>query len=283
MGQLHNAVDLLQHLEDSSASSYSEEVRASTWFEDFVRYLRHLVKAISPKGVQRGHLVDTLPGSLLQEFYTTDGSGTAVAQDVYQGLGRATLGDAGRIHGLLTEDNANQMQPSHCLELSEVQAGCLAGEFFAWKRDEVVLGCGQLVALMVPPPARVTEVDAMAEGTSAPSASPLGLVAELRCFAVTEGLFATYAPALLGYAERAALEGGAALLAVPAVSFDAELEAWFAARGFRAPTEREQASLQPHRGDFFLKPLGSAEAEEVERCFAAFAEEQRMWGNVVAP
>ena len=29
---------------------------------------------------------------------------------------------------------------------AETQASCASGEFFVWRRDEVVLGCGQLVA-----------------------------------------------------------------------------------------------------------------------------------------
>lgn len=263
--QLHDAQALLAHLEGNGAAGYSAEEQASDWFLDFVRQLRLLCSAVSPKGVRRGHLVDPSPGALLQEFYTTDGSGTVVAQDLYQGLGRALLGDAVAIHQVLAEDAASRGDAEDDEEavppLTSVEAGCAAGEFFVWKRDEVVLGCGQLTALQ------------LSGGRHA---------AELRRLAVAEGQHDTHALALFGYAERAAAVGGAALLAAPAFR-DSVRASWLEARGFREPTDAERTSLPG--GDsrsLLLKPLGEGAVSEAEEAMAALAEEQRKWGATEA-
>ncbi|CAK9025586.1 unnamed protein product [Durusdinium trenchii] len=257
--QAHDARNLLQYLESDKANqNYSEEERRSDWFSNFVRSLRLLVASVSPKGVRRGHLVQAFPGSLLQEFYTTDGSGTCVAQDVYQGLGCATLADATSIMELLAD-----AQDEH-LKLEQVEASCASGEFFVWRRDEVVLGCGQLVAHSV-------------------SQNAGELVAELRQLCCAAGTFLPNAPALFAYAERAAVLGGAQLLVV-LESEDPERNAWFAERGFVSPSSNDKAkslppSLQSPR--VYIKRLGEDSGEEAEAAIAAYAEEQRMWGGMV--
>lgn len=253
--QAHDAHNLLQYLEsDKAGLSYSKEERSSDWFTDFVRSLRHLVASVSPKGVRRGHLVQAFPGSLLQEFYTTDGSGTCVAQDVYQGLGCATLADSASIVELLADAQEQR------IKLEDVEASCGAGEFFVWRRDEVVLGCGQLVAHSVP------------SGE---------LVAELRQLCCAAGTFVPNAPALFAYAERAAVLGGAQLLVV-LESEDPERNDWFAERGFVKPSADSEllpASLQTPKVS--VKRLGEESGEEAEAAIAAYAEEQRMWGGMV--
>eukprot|EP00931_Biecheleriopsis_adriatica_P102934 TRINITY_DN77838_c0_g1_i1.p1 TRINITY_DN77838_c0_g1~~TRINITY_DN77838_c0_g1_i1.p1 ORF type:complete len:660 (+),score=167.92 TRINITY_DN77838_c0_g1_i1:58-2037(+) len=256
--QAHNASELLKHLESEGNTGYSEEERASEWFCEFVRLLRLLVGAVSPKGVRRGHLVEPFPGSILQEFYTTDGSGTCIAQDLYQGLGLASLADATSILDLLSEDPCS-MEPDR----ATVEASCVAGDFFVWRRDEVVLGCGQLVAHTV-------------------HGEKKELVAELRHLAVLPEAFDTDAPALFAYAERAAVLGGAAVLAVPC-SQDSERNAWFVARGLREPSASEQALLpQPLRGDrgVMVMRLGKEAEEEAVDAITAYADQQRMWGGI---
>ncbi|CAE8603952.1 unnamed protein product, partial [Polarella glacialis] len=193
--QVHDARAFLKYLDEGGAETYPKEDQESEWFQEFVRYLRLLVASVSPKGVRRGHLVDPAPGLLLQEFYTTDGSGTCVAQDLYQGLGRAKIADAGPIWELLFEDA--QSRGGATPEVTEIEVSCAGGEFFVWRRDEVILGCGQLVA-----------------HTSPKGADGRGneLVAELRHLAASEDAFTLNAPALFAYAERAAVLGGASML-----------------------------------------------------------------------
>lgn len=262
--QQHEARALLEHLESADAREYSEAERASEWFHDFTRHLRWLTGAISPKGVRRGHLVGPSPGSLLQEFYTTDGSGTCVAQDLYEGLGPAKLADASRIVALVREAWETRGLLGACPSVESIEVGCDSGEFFVWKRDEAVLGCGQLMAQR-----------AAGAGPSA------GLVAELRCLAVAAGPSSMHASALLAYAERAAAEGGASAL-LAATGGDAEGAARLAARGFRPPAAGEREALPEacrQAAGLLLKPLGAGAAEEASECLAAFTEEQRMWGN----
>mmetsp|Transcript_17750 Transcript_17750/g.44948 ORF Transcript_17750/g.44948 Transcript_17750/m.44948 type:complete len:716 (+) Transcript_17750:32-2179(+) len=267
--QLHDATDLLHHLnQPEGLARYSPEVCESVWFTDFIRHLGRLCSAVDPKGVRRGHLVDPRPGALLQEFYTTDGSGTVVAQDLYQGLGRATLGDAPAIRELLVEDARSQgLDPEECRSvpaLASVEAGCASGEFFVWRRDEVVLGCGQLLVVC------------------GVNDRP---VAELRCLAVAAGQHDTHASALLGYAERAAAGGGAAWLAAPASEGRV---AWFQKRGFHKPTEAQRASLpfliiassdSDADPTMLLKSLDVGAVSKAEEAIAQFAEDQRMWGG----
>jgi len=257
--QVRNAAALLKYLEDGGLQTYPEEVRSSDWFKDTLRQLRLLVKAVSPKGVRRGHLVDPIPGALLQEFYTTDGSGTCIAQDLYQGLGTASVADAGRIVSLLEDDAARRggcRMPGTLREA--VQVACAREEFFVWRRDEVVLGCGQLVALTQDGP----------------------LVAELRYFAVVEQENAIQALALFGYAEQAAICGGAKLLAVQITDCLSMPVDWFEEHGFREPKAGELDDASSDGRQFLLKPLNADAAAEAAEFVNAFSEEERMWGGV---
>lgn len=257
--QAHDARHLLEHLKMGS-HDYPEEERQSEWFCDFVRVLELLVLSVCPKGVLRGHLVDPFPGSLLQEFFTTDGSGTCVAQDLYQGLGRANVADASLIQELFAEEQLEQ------LDINAIQACCAAGEFFVWRRDELILGCGQLVAHKA------------ASGTGQ-------LIAELRYLRAVEGAFSVHAPALFAYAERAAVLGGAMLLVVR-MPDDAEHAAWFRNRGLREALASEEtilpAVLRETGRKVLALPLGKNAEGDAEDAFAAFTEEQRMWGGTAA-
>lgn len=251
--QVHNAQDLGRYLLGTGASAYPAAVRESQWFGDFLRQLDLLVSSVCSGGVQRGHLVAPMPGMLLQEFYTTDGSGTVVAQDVYQGLGCATPGDAEGILELLETDAAQHHLASNVrIDAEEVATGCARGEFFVWRRDEVVLGCGQLV---------------WADWTG---------VAELKQFAIDGGFSGPHAPALLAYAARAAIAGGAYILVMADVGdVDPRRADWLTKRGFR-PATRIGDGDAPR----LEMPLGARVAEEAESRIAAFTEEQRMWGGI---
>jgi len=263
--QAHNARDLLLHLEGSGADAYAEEEKSSDWFKGFVRHLRLIINSVSSIGVRRGHLVNPTPGALLQEFYTTDGSGTVIAQDSYQGLGCATVGDSLRIRELLEDDASRRGVTSELYEPVDVEGGCASKEFFVWRRDEEVLGCGQLVAH------KFTTSDAKGPEQT--------LAAELRCFAVAEGTFVTHALALLAYAERAAFRGGATLLTT-LPDQDPRRTKWLKGLGFRDALPAEIATHPPNSAGLLVKPLGASTEQEVEQYIAAFAEEQRMWGGL---
>lgn len=266
--QVHHAQALVENLLANARGLYSD-VQEAAWFQNTIRHLQHLVRVVSPRGVQRGHLVGPAPGALLQEFYTTDGCGTVVAQDLYQGLGRASGSDVDPILELLR--SAPMLQggrPGASME-EDVKAGCLNGEFFVWRRDEVVLGCGQLVGYSM-------------AGT---------MVAELRYFASTEGA-ATQALALFGYAERAAADGGAAMLMMHAPP-GSEPATWFAERGccFFDPDAGMAnvggvdcspmlAQLGCGAGDLMIKRLGEAAVEEARDLMFQYSEQERRWGNV---
>lgn len=255
--QLCDAKALLKRLStDGGLSGYSQEERESSWFRASLRQLRWLCEAVDPKGVRRGHLVDAQPGALLQEFYTTDGSGTVIAQDSYQGLGRAEFGDAAAIRELLADyAKSRGLNPRKAKEsvpsLTAIEVGCASGEFFAWKRDEVVLGCGQLLPL----------------ATAA---------AELRCLAVAEGQQETHTVALLSYAEQVAQGAGATYLAVQML--DPDHVSWFSSHGFHRATSEEEAGLPAGRA-LLLKHLDEGTRSEAAAAIARLTEDERMWGG----
>ena len=66
--------------------------------ERMLRLCRHCVKALE-LGVLRAHILPPTSGALIQELYTTDGIGTLISRDVYDGIRLATAAD---IPGILT-------------------------------------------------------------------------------------------------------------------------------------------------------------------------------------
>jgi len=255
--QVRDARSFLSHLQGPGQASYSDIELSSIWFTDFIRLLKLMVRAVSSNGVGRAHLVEPSPGALLQEFFTTDGSGTVVAQDVYQGLGQASIGDMDQIFNLLQADARERGLPSPSRD--DVETGCQKGQFFVWKRDEVVLGCAQLLPVV-----------------------PAGRAAELRYFCMTEEVFLTHARAFFAYGERAAIEGGAKLLWVQASGEEQGRLEWFSERGFVQPKEQEQQALptQKQAMSMLVMRLGEAAAEAAAFDIDFFKEEQRMWGGV---
>merc|ERR1712008_189199 len=242
---------------------------------------RSIVDVVSPTGVRRGHLVDPTPGALLQEFFTTDGSGTVIAQDLYQGLGCAQVADAGRIVKLLEEDAERGGLPNE-VSLDFVEGSCARGEFFVWKRDGSVLGCARLVPVWTQaatPPKALTRTANEGQQVESTPLIDSSLFAELHCMAIAEDCFDTHATAFLGYAERVALEGRAsALMASPGP--DAKRSSWLQIQGFRKPTALELKSLpaacQTKEG-ILLLPLDESSVQDVNTYLSEFAEQQRMW------
>ncbi|CAJ1346594.1 unnamed protein product [Effrenium voratum] len=84
--QLGEASKLLDYAKDNEAFMEQEESR------EIIRYLELLLQALR-SGTRRGHLIDPKRGALLQELYTTDGSGTMISLDLYDGIRLARSGD----------------------------------------------------------------------------------------------------------------------------------------------------------------------------------------------
>ena len=61
---------------------------------------KHCVRALE-LGVTRAHLLPPTPGALIQELYTTDGIGTLISRDVYDGIRLAVAGDIPSILDLI--------------------------------------------------------------------------------------------------------------------------------------------------------------------------------------
>ena len=53
---------------------------------------RQCISAVE-RGVTRAHLLPPWPGAMIQELYTTDGIGTLIAGDAYNGIRLATASD----------------------------------------------------------------------------------------------------------------------------------------------------------------------------------------------
>jgi amino-acid N-acetyltransferase len=91
-------------------------------------------------GVKRAHIIAPTHGSVLQELYTRDGSGTLVSRDLYEGIRRATVDDISGICDLI--------QPL-------IRAGTLVDRprakleedidsYYVYTRDNLVVACAQL-------------------------------------------------------------------------------------------------------------------------------------------
>eukprot|EP00929_Paragymnodinium_shiwhaense_P090802 TRINITY_DN50908_c0_g1_i1.p1 TRINITY_DN50908_c0_g1~~TRINITY_DN50908_c0_g1_i1.p1 ORF type:complete len:736 (-),score=149.10 TRINITY_DN50908_c0_g1_i1:583-2694(-) len=249
--QVNNAAAFLSRLRSDMTA---KNAGVPLWFAESIRHLHYVTGAVSPNGVRRGHLVDPSPGAVLQEFYTTDGSGTCIAQDLYQGLRKARASDAARISELFSASSF--MLGAAAARNSEVLRDSIRkGELFVWRRDDSVLGCGQLAAL-----------DEAA--------------AELRLFAVAKDATAAQADALLAYAERVAVTGGASELVVSCIAAQGDFDylGWLARHRFlpQEGTAWQQSALVASEA-LYSKPLDAGSIEEAQ---SGINEEQRMWGGV---
>lgn len=103
--------------------------------------LAQCVEALE-KGVTRAHLIPAFPGSLLQELYTTDGSGTLIARDLYEGIRLATPADVPGMLELIQPLKAKGIlvpRRSDSL-LCDVHAGF----YYVCVRDTTILACSML-------------------------------------------------------------------------------------------------------------------------------------------
>ena len=92
------------------------------------------------QGVKRAHIISPKFGSVLQELYTRDGSGTLVSGDLYEGIRRATVLDVSGIYELI-------LPLVHMGTLIERPKAALEKDidmYYVYTRDNNIVACGQL-------------------------------------------------------------------------------------------------------------------------------------------
>lgn len=171
---------------------------------ELVYFLELIAHALS-HGTRRGHLIEATRGALLQELYTTDGSGTLVSQDLYEGIRLAGSADVSGI--LALTDPLARKGLLRARSPYEVERACDAREMFVWKRDDTPMGCASLQCF-----------------EDAPEKAELG------CFVVAPQCRSRgHGAVLLSYMERvAALQGIQVLFLLTTQAMQ-----WFVEHGFR--------------------------------------------------
>lgn len=97
-------------------------------------------KAALEQGVKRAHILTLKQGSLLQELYTRDGSGTLVSKDIYEGIRQANVNDVTGIYELISpliKAGTLVDRPKAVLE-KDIE------NYYVYTRDNLVVACGQL-------------------------------------------------------------------------------------------------------------------------------------------
>eukprot|EP00931_Biecheleriopsis_adriatica_P063255 TRINITY_DN38264_c0_g1_i1.p1 TRINITY_DN38264_c0_g1~~TRINITY_DN38264_c0_g1_i1.p1 ORF type:complete len:614 (-),score=112.84 TRINITY_DN38264_c0_g1_i1:32-1873(-) len=208
--QLRDASRFTEHAQAHSELYADEESR------EMIRYLELLTQALR-NGTRRGHLIDPRQGALLQELYTTDGSGTMISLDLYDGIRLAHSGDVSGILKLiepLVEKGLLRRRSTY-----EVENACNNREMFVWKRDDETIGCASLQRFEDSPDQ-----------------------AELGCFVIsTKCRGKGHGAVLLSYVEQVALLSGLRSLFL----LTTQTMQWFVERGFNsAPLETLPPSKQ---------------------------------------
>jgi amino-acid N-acetyltransferase len=176
------------------------------------------------KGVLRGHLLPPAAGALITELYTTDGVGTLISRDVYEGIRLATAADVPSISGLidpLVEAGVLVERP-----FDEMTRDVEAGFYYVYVRDNVLLACAHLK--------RFSETHA-----------------EMGCFCVAPAYRRQgCGDAMLSFVERTAAAAGVEHL----FALSTHTMHWFEERGF---SEASLTSLPPRRVAIYNHQRGS--------------------------
>ncbi|CAE8642727.1 unnamed protein product [Polarella glacialis] len=217
-----NALATLQLRDASRLVAYASdhpELLSDEQSAEVFRYLELLIQALG-SGTRRGHLIDPMRGALLQELYTTDGSGTMISHDLYDGIRLANSGDVSGILGLIEPLAAKgllRMRSTY-----EVECACNNRELVVWKRDDATLGCAQITMF-----------------EDAPD------TAELGCFVVAPQCRGRgHGAVLLSYVEQLALVQGLRYLFL----LTTETMQWFVEHGFK---EASLDALPPSKRDSY--------------------------------
>ena len=130
--------ELLQELTAEEAAGLL--ARGNRLSDDTRLYLAHAVEAVRG-GMQRAHIISrTVPGALLIELFTHEGSGTMITADKVVKLRPAKIDDAGGVLKLiepLEEDGTLVRRGRELLERE-------IGRFSLIEHDGVIVGCAAL-------------------------------------------------------------------------------------------------------------------------------------------
>lgn len=245
--QLNDARAFVELARGEAGSSSFSDSPGHRDASEVVGYLDIIANALS-HGTRRGHLIDPRQGALLQELFTTDGSGTMISHDLYEGIGFAKDSDVAGILALirpLTERGLLKQRTA-----LDIENACNDREMFVWRRDGDVIACAQLCRFP----------DSQEQ-------------AELGCFVVSphssgQGLGAI----LFSYVERLALLYGYRTLFL----LTTRAMQWFVERGFREgclddlPPSKRSAYDQGRSSRIYVKDVTTLPREVLERL--AFVE-----------
>jgi amino-acid N-acetyltransferase len=106
---------------------------------DMLHKIGWSVEAVE-NGVKRAHIISPKYGSVLQELYTRDGSGTLLSGDLYEGIRRANVNDVSGIYELISpliKMGTLIDRPKNVLE-KDIEM------YYVYTRDNLIVACGQL-------------------------------------------------------------------------------------------------------------------------------------------
>ena len=210
-----------------------------------VNLVRFSVAALS-RGVTRAHLVPPTSGSLLRELYTSDGAGTLISRDLYDGVRAATDSDVPGILDIIEPLVAEGI----LVRRSAADIAAKLGETYVFVRDGNPVACGMLTRY----------------GPRHAEISCLALAPEYRG--------ARRGDTMLTYLERVALGFG-----VPHVFvLSTRTLEFFAERGFREVTASDLPPERPYdqgrRSRVFMKTLRGARDLDMEELYWSDATHQ---------
>ena len=203
---------------------------------------RHCVNALE-LGVTRTHILPPAPGALIQELYTTDGIGTLMSRDVYDGIRLATAADIPKILQLIEPLEARGILVKRPPEILARDVD--SGYYYVYTRDDTLLATAQLKRY---------------------SASH----AELACLVVAPSYRRQgCGDAMLGFMERTAVAAGVSNV----FALSTHTMQWFMERGFEqvgvdALPPRRVAIYDSQRGSkIYMKPVVSERLLDAEELF----------------
>ncbi|KAJ1627528.1 hypothetical protein T492DRAFT_909225 [Pavlovales sp. CCMP2436] len=257
---------------------------------EFVLLCSWSVRALS-KGVRRAHLIEPRGGQVLEELYTSAGTGMLIARDVYEGFRAASAGDIPQIVELIAplEEQGILTRRGR----SVIEADVERGLFHVLERDGQVLACAILKPIpdasappALPSPGEaVSALPLLPEGGDSYTAARVAAVAaaaaaaahpantewaELGCLAVNQKFRNLgRGEAMLGYLQRIALKQGVRYL----FCLSTHTMQWFVERGFKEvplaqlPESRIQAFNWKRNSKCFAKTLSSDRDLDAQELF----------------
>lgn len=195
------------------------------------------------RGVTRAHLVPPVPGALLQELYTLDGTGTLISRDLYDGIRRGVPEDTSGIIELIAPLEAAGILVER--PRAELARDVHAGFYYVFTRDGAILGVAMLK--------RYSETSA-----------------ELGCLVVSpqyrrQGT----GDAMLGFLERTAVAAGVQQI----FALSTHTMQWFAERGFdevtldELPPSRQVLYNHKRNSKIYSKALTTSRSVDADELF----------------